>query len=91
MKKICITGVSRGLGRALAEFYIAAGHRVFGCARSESAMLELRTMYPEHYFHAVDISLDNQVTRWVEDILGNHGTPDLLINNAGLMCRTVPL
>jgi len=42
MKNIFITGVSRGLGRALAEFYIATGHRVFGCARSEAAILELQ-------------------------------------------------
>jgi len=91
MKNICITGVSRGLGRALAEFYIAAGHRVFGCARSESAIFELRTMYPEHHFSVVDIALNHHVARWAEEILGNDGALDLLINNAGLMCRTVPL
>jgi len=91
MQKIFITGVSRGLGRALAEFYIAAGHRVFGCARSEPAIAELRTVYPEHHFSAVDIALDDDVARWSADVLGNHGAPDLLINNAGLMCRTVPL
>jgi len=50
MRNILITGVSRGLGRALADFYIAAGHRVFGCARSESAILDLQTIYPEHHF-----------------------------------------
>jgi len=91
MQKIFITGVSRGLGRALAEFYIAAGHRVFGCARSESAIAELRMTYPEHHFSIVDIALDDEVAKWSADVLGNHGAPDLLINNAGLMCRTVPL
>jgi len=91
MKQILITGVSRGLGRALAEFYIAAGHHVFGCARSELAISELRTTYPEHHFSIVDISRDNDVARWAKDVLGNYDAPDLLINNAGLMCRTTPL
>jgi len=91
MKNIVITGISRGLGRALAEFYIAAGHRVFGCARSDAAILELRTTYPEHHFAVVDIARDDDVARWAEDVLGHHRAPDLLINNAGLMCRTVPL
>jgi len=91
VKNIFITGVSRGLGRALAEFYIAAGHRVFGCARSEPAISELRMTYPEHHFSVVDISLDHDVAHWSADVLSHHGAPDLLINNAGLMCPTVPL
>jgi len=89
--KILITGVSRGLGRALAEFYIAAGHTVFGCGRSGSEIFELRMAYPDHHFAVVDIALDNKVALWAADVLGSHGAPDLLINNAGGMCRTAPL
>jgi len=91
MRKILITGISRGLGRALAEFYIAAGYRIFGCARSESAVSELQANYPEQHFSVVDIAQDKDVARWSAEILGKSGAPDLLINNAGLMCRTTPL
>ena len=35
-RTIVITGISRGCGRALAEYYLARGHRVAGCARSPS-------------------------------------------------------
>jgi len=89
--KILITGVNRGCGRALAEFYIAAGHQVFGCARSGPAIFELRLAYPEQHFAVVDLALENKVALWAADVLGSHGAPDLLINNAGLMCRTAPL
>jgi NAD(P)-dependent dehydrogenase (short-subunit alcohol dehydrogenase family) len=34
-KRIVITGVNRGLGRALVDGFVARGHVVFGCARSE--------------------------------------------------------
>ncbi|KXU34313.1 oxidoreductase [Cephaloticoccus capnophilus] len=89
--KILITGVSRGLGRALTEFYIAAGHTVFGCGRSGAEIFELRMAYPDHHFAVVDIALENKVALWAADVLGSHGAPDLLINNAGGMCRSAPL
>ena len=42
-RTIVITGISRGCGRALAEYYLSKGHRVAGCARSEQIVEELRT------------------------------------------------
>ena len=44
---IVITGVTRGLGRALAEWYIANGHTVAGCGRSGPAIFDLRFTHPE--------------------------------------------
>ena len=41
-KRIVITGVSRGLGKALVDGFVARGHVVFGCARSAKALAELR-------------------------------------------------
>ena len=53
---IVITGVSRGLGRALVDGMIAADHIVAGCARSSSAIADLQTAYPSpHRFDAVDV------------------------------------
>jgi NAD(P)-dependent dehydrogenase (short-subunit alcohol dehydrogenase family) len=40
-KRIVIAGVSRGLGRALVDGFIARGHVVFGCAQSTKAIAEL--------------------------------------------------
>ena len=45
-KRIVLTGVSRGLGLAMAEGFIEPGHTVFGCARSEEAIAELRKRWP---------------------------------------------
>lgn len=89
--KIVITGVTRGLGRALAEWYIANGHTVIGCARS-AEILNLRFTHGEpHDFSAVDVTEENRVALWAEKVLAAHGAPDFLINNAALMNQPAPL
>lgn len=90
-KKIVITGVTRGLGRALAEWYIANGHTVIGCGRS-AEILNLRFTHPApHDFTALDVTEENKVALWAEHVLARHGAPDLLINNAALMNTPAPL
>jgi len=89
---IVITGVTRGLGRALAEWYIAQGHTVSGCGRNGMEIFELRSVYPEqHSFDAVDVTEVVKVGMWSERIIGTSGAPDFLINNAALMTRRAPL
>jgi NAD(P)-dependent dehydrogenase (short-subunit alcohol dehydrogenase family) len=89
---IVITGVTRGLGRALAEWYIANGHTVAGCGRSGPAIFDLRFTHPEpHSFDAVDVTLPVKVNLWSERVLGAMGPPDILINNAGLINQSAPL
>src|SRR5258708_37562906 len=92
IKTILITGVTRGLGRALAERFIALGHTVLGCGRSRDAVAELRGRYAApHDFEAIDVADDSQVQVWANRLLHSHGAPDLLLNNAALMNRCAPL
>ena len=90
--KIVITGVTRGLGRALAEEFIRGGHTVMGCGRGGEAVFDLRMTYAApHDFSVVDVALDSKVALWAAKILETGSPPDLLINNAGLMNRLSPL
>src|SRR5712671_3763721 len=80
-KLIVLTGVTRGLGRALMEGFIAEGHTVAGCGRNAKAIDELRQMYPApHRFDTVDVTSDSAVKTWAAAVLKEHGAPDLLIN-----------
>jgi NAD(P)-dependent dehydrogenase (short-subunit alcohol dehydrogenase family) len=89
---IVITGVTRGLGRALAEWYIANGHTVAGCGRSGPAIFDLRFTHAEpQSFDAVDVTQPVKVSLWAERVLGAMGAPDFLINNAGLINTPAPL
>lgn len=89
---IVITGVTRGLGRALADWYIAHGHTVAGCGRGGQAIFDLRFSHPEpHGFAAVDVTQPTKVALWAERVLAEQGVPDILINNAGAMNDPAPL
>lgn len=91
-KLIIITGVSRGLGRALTEGFIAAGHTVLGCARSAAAVEELNQKHgAPHNFTAVDVADEAQVINWAKLLLGDYEPPDLLINNAAIINDLAPL
>jgi NAD(P)-dependent dehydrogenase (short-subunit alcohol dehydrogenase family) len=90
-KRILVTGVSRGLGRALVEGFVARGHVVFGCARSTGAIDKLRRCHPPpNGFAAVDVSRDDEVQAWAAEILRG-GPPDLLVNNAATINCNAPL
>jgi len=91
-KKIVITGITRGLGRALAGEFIRAGHTVIGCGRGAEGIIELRFAHAApHDFAAVDVSAPVKVELWADRVLALHGAPDLLINNAALMNKPAPL
>lgn len=91
-KTILITGVSRGLGKAMTEGFIQAGHTVIGCARSPEAVEKLNSKYGSpHNFNAIDVADENQVENWAKLLLGKNQVPDLLINNAAIINELAPL
>jgi NAD(P)-dependent dehydrogenase (short-subunit alcohol dehydrogenase family) len=89
---ILITGVSRGLGRALTEEFIRLGHTVIGCGRSENEIARLQKQFPApNNFSVVNVSSDEHVATWAKRVLQSHAAPDLLLNNAALINRNAPL
>src|SRR5665213_1735392 len=73
-----ITGVSRGIGKALAEHYLNKNHRVIGCSRSESTG-------PKGLAHfKLDVTDEPAVLKMFDEITAKYGRIDHLINNAGV-------
>jgi NAD(P)-dependent dehydrogenase (short-subunit alcohol dehydrogenase family) len=73
-RTILITGVTRGLGRAMAEEFIRRGHRVAGCGRNGAAIRELSASYgAPHRFDGVDVTDDVAVAAWAEVVLAEMG------------------
>ena len=89
---IVITGISRGLGRAMTEEFINLGHTVIGCARSKSAVENLTNKYGNsHQFSCVNVADEDSVQEWVRYTLTNYSPPDLLINNAAIINQPAPV
>jgi NAD(P)-dependent dehydrogenase (short-subunit alcohol dehydrogenase family) len=91
-KIVVITGVTRGLGRAMTERFIALGHTVLGCGRNRETIMELRQRFPKrHDFDVVDVSDDDEVQNWMARLHKKCGAPDLVLNNAGVINPSAPL
>ena len=91
-KIVVITGVTRGLGRAMAEKLITLGHTVLGCARDREAIEQWRQRTTKrHDFDVVDVSSNEQVREWVGRLHKKCGAPDLVLNNAGVINPNAPL
>lgn len=85
-KLICISGCSRGLGRALAIEFSTRGWRVAGGARDDEALDQLRqTLSTDHHLQSLDVTIPEQVDSFSEQVIGKLGCPDLLVNNAGVI------
>ncbi len=92
IRRIVITGVTRGLGRSLVDRFVDLNHMVYGCGRSEIHIKDLAIRYSSpHRFDSLDISEWLQVENWANKLLNEGVFPDLLVNNAGLMYKTAPL
>lgn len=89
---VVITGVTRGLGRAMTSEFIRLGHTVYGCGRNEKEILDLQQRFPTpNRFDVVDVTQDGEVASWAESCLAGGPTPDLLLNNAALINHSAPL
>lgn len=89
---IVLTGVTRGLGRALAVELAGLGHTVLGCGRSPGAIESLSDLLAgPHNFATLDVSDDLAVADWARRLLASQGPPDLLVNNAALINRDARL
>ncbi|WP_214401625.1 oxidoreductase [Pseudonocardia lacus] len=79
-----ITGCSTGLGRALAEAVLAAGHRAAVTARDAGAVRDLVEAHPESALGlALDVTDPDQVDDAVRRTRERFGGVDVLVNNAG--------
>jgi NAD(P)-dependent dehydrogenase (short-subunit alcohol dehydrogenase family) len=81
---ILITGVSTGLGRALAAAALADGRKVAGTVRSEEARRAFEALKPGYAFGKIlDVTDNAAIAPTVSTIEKDVGPIDALINNAG--------
>ncbi|KXX69401.1 oxidoreductase [Flammeovirga sp. SJP92] len=80
-----ITGISSGLGKALAETVLASGDFVIGTFRNKTQTEQFNQEYDGKAFGiTLDITETDKVTEAVHSIFNNYGRIDVLVNNAGV-------
>ena len=87
-KVAVVTGASRGIGRAIALAVSKEGSHVCLVARTKSALEETRDLIIEAGGKATviqtDLTKDNEIENLVASIIDHVGTPDILVNVAGV-------
>jgi len=79
-----VTGSSRGLGRALTEAVLAAGHRVVATARKTADVSHFTDRYGSRVKAvALDVTQPEQALGAVKEAVDAFGRIDVLVNNAG--------
>jgi 3-oxoacyl-[acyl-carrier protein] reductase len=79
VKQIVITGTRKGIGRSLAEHYLAEGWGVIGCSRGESSI-----EHAQYRHYALDVSDESAVIKMARNVKRQVGAVDALLNNAGI-------
>jgi 3-oxoacyl-[acyl-carrier protein] reductase len=78
-KVIVITGTSKGIGKAIANYYLRKNCIVIGCSRSEGSILH------ENYRHfCLEVSDEKAVVSMIRAVKKEFEKIDILINNAGI-------
>ncbi|MBX7098144.1 MAG: SDR family oxidoreductase [Myxococcaceae bacterium] len=75
---VAVTGSRRGLGRSLAEHFLAAGAWVYGCSREPSDLTHARYVHTD-----MDVTDERAVKEFFRAIRKDHDRLDVLVNNAG--------
>jgi 3-oxoacyl-[acyl-carrier protein] reductase len=91
-RRALVAGGSRGIGRAIARAFAAAGADVAICARN-TAPLESAAAALQSFGHRVsarpcDLSRADEVHSWVNAAAQDLGGIDILVNNASAFGRT---
>lgn len=88
---ILITGVTSGIGMSLLKEFSNRGHNVIGCGRDLSKLNNMQLSNSKnHFISCVDVSNDNMVKQWADEVYKKYDKIDMVINNAGNKSQLLP-
>jgi NAD(P)-dependent dehydrogenase (short-subunit alcohol dehydrogenase family) len=79
---VLVTGGARGVGAGITGAFLLAGARVVTCARTAPEAL-VTADGRSAGFLPCDVREPDQVGRLIDDVVGEHGRLDVVVNNAG--------
>ena len=91
MKTIIVTGASAGIGRAVAERFLADGWKVGLIARRAELLEEMAEGRANAVILPCDVAEADQVDRAFAEFAAKAGRLDVLFNNAGIFTPAAPI
>ncbi len=89
---ICVTGVSSGIGQELARQLIKDGHSVWGIARRENSLNDLKKELGDSFFYtACDVTVQNEAFKISQDMEKKAFYPEVIILAAGAFLNDINL
>lgn len=82
--RVLVTGAGAGIGRAIAEAFLATGARVAICDVDAAALDGMRLKHPDLITELADVSHSADLTRLLDQATTKWGGLDVLVNNAGI-------
>jgi 3-oxoacyl-[acyl-carrier protein] reductase len=86
-KVAVVTGASRGIGLETARRFVAAGARVAVCSRNAQEIAKAGEVLGGALARACDVSDARAVDAFAGVVQSELGTPDVIVNNAGIVAR----
>ncbi len=85
-KVAIITGCSMGLGKQIAKRFVEEGAKISICARSigklEATAKECEALGGEVFYRSTDLTVKEDMEKFVKETVDRFGTIDILVNNA---------
>lgn len=78
-KVVLVTGGSSGIGKAIGEYLISKGYRVYGTSRNPKKYTDSK--FP---ILVLDVTKKESITSCVNELLAKENRLDVLVNNAGV-------
>src|SRR5262249_19337743 len=87
-RNVIVTGAAQGIGRGIAEAFLAEGARVFAADIRADGLAEMRAAQSEQdrvSAHVVDLSDFDAAAAMVREVIAMCGSLHVLVNCAGVM------
>jgi len=88
-RKVLISAGGSGIGRCIAEAFLAHHDEVFVCDINAESLAQFQKAYPALHIYACDLSNHDEIKSMFSDAISKLGHIDVLVNNTGISGPTI--